>query len=512
MKKEPTKKAVNTAVPRPPVVAIMGHIDHGKSTLLDFIRKTHITDKEAGSITQHLGAYETTFEGDTGAKRRITFLDTPGHAAFGGIRERSAKAADIAILVVSGEEGVKPQTIEAYKRIIESNLTFIVAVTKSDSPKFNLERTRQSLAEHEIFTEGYGGDVSTIAVSGKTGDGIKELLDLIALTADMAEITYDPHLPAHGVIVEAHRDEKRGNAATIVIKNGTLTKGSWLSSGNTTTPVRYIENDLGQTVDTATASTPVGVIGWNALPPIGEDVFMHPDRKSAEAALVKKPSVDTTKKTDVPLLDTNDTNSTPIKVHTLNVIVKADTASSAEAVVGELKKLSVPEVTVHIIESGVGDITESDLKLATARTDCVLVAFNAAISKKLTEYALRENIPVLAFDIIYTLVETIQTMVKERTPKVILEEMTARVKIIRVFSVDKDKQIVGGRVEEGTLTSGSSVKLFRRDAPIGVGKIRNIEHNKQKVTEVKKGSEFGMMIESKIIIAPGDSLQSFTQS
>lgn len=510
MKKQPPKKSETNAIQRPPVIAIMGHIDHGKSTLLDFIRKTHITDKEAGSITQHLGAYETTYTNADGVKRRMTFLDTPGHAAFSGIRERSAKAADIAILVVSGEEGVKPQTVEAYKKIKDSNLPFIVAVTKSDSPKSNLERTRQSLAEHEIFTEGYGGDVSTVAVSGKTGDGVNELLELIALTADMAEITYNPKLPARGVIVEAHRDEKRGNAATIVIKDGTLTKSSWLSAGNTTTPVRYIENDLGQNIGEATASTPVGVIGWDSLPPIGEPVLMHPNRKSAEAAIIKKPTADAIlKENAAPGLDVN---GIPLKVHILNIIVKADTASSTEAVVGELKKLSVPEVTVNIIGSGVGDITESDLKLATARVDCVIVAFNTTISKKLTEYALRENIPVLSFDIIYTLVETIQTMVKERTPKVVLEEMSARVKIIRVFSVDKDKQIVGGRVEEGTLLAGSTVKIFRRETSVGVGKIRNIEHNKQKVTEVKKGSEFGMMIESKIIIAAGDILQSFTQN
>lgn len=510
MKKEPIKKVETEVIQRSPVIAIMGHIDHGKSTLLDFIRKTHITDGEAGNITQHLGAYETTYTNNDGIKKRMTFLDTPGHAAFGGIRERSAKVADIAILVVSGEEGVKPQTIEAYKKIKESNLPFIVAVTKSDSPKANLDRTRQSLAEHEIFTEGYGGDVSTIAVSGKTGEGVSELLELISLTAEIAQLTYNPKNSAHGIVIEAHREEKRGNAATIVIKDGTLKKGCWLSSGNTTTPVRYIENDLGQMIDEATASTPVRVIGWDSLPQVGEEIFMHANRKLAESALLKKPTSSGVLKKDEST--TLDANGNPVKVHTLNIIVKTDTSSSAEAIVGELLKLSVPEVRIDIIESGVGDINESDLKLATVRNDCAVITFNTNISKKLAEYALRENIPVLSFDIIYSLVEAVQTMVKERTPKVITEEMTARVKIIRVFSADKDKQIVGGRVEEGTLLAGSAVKIFRRDANIGVGKIRNIEHNKQRVTEVKKGSEFGMMLESKIIIAAGDGLQSFTQN
>ncbi len=496
---------ITTVTSRPPVVAIMGHIDHGKSTLLDYIRKSNITAQEAGGITQHLGAYEITHKGSDGVARRITFLDTPGHAAFDGIRERSARVADIAILVVSGEEGVKPQTVEAYKHIQATELPFIVAITKSDSPKTNIERVRQSLAEHEIFVEGYGGGVSSLPVSGKTGDGIPELLELILLAADMAEITYNPHATAQGVVIEARREEKRGNAATIVIKEGTLRIGTWLSCGEATTPVRFIENDRGEQVQNATASQPVRVIGWSMLPPIGMPVFMHSDKKMAEAAatLHRKPM--TSPKAAIP---TPAPEGTPR--HRLELIIKADTASSVEAIVNETHKLSTPGVLITIASAGVGDVTENDIKLAQTRGDCTIICFNVSIKRPLVEMAERQHTPILSFDIIYKLVETIEALVKDRTPKTALTTTDARLKVLKIFSVEKDKQIIGGRIEEGTLTAGVPITIIRRNAPLGPGKVRGLEHNRQKITEVTTGIECGAMIESKILIAPGDILEATT--
>lgn len=500
----PVTHTPTAATSRPPVVAIMGHIDHGKSTLLDYIRKSNITAQEAGGITQHLGAYEITHQGSDGTARRITFLDTPGHAAFGGIRERSAKVADIAILVVSGEEGVKPQTVEAYKHIQATELPFIVAITKSDSPKTNIERVRQSLAEHEIFVEGYGGGVSSLPVSGKTGDGIPELLELILLAADMAEITYNPHAAAQGVVIEAKREEKRGNAATIVIKDGTLETGVWLSCGEATTPVRFIENDRGEQVKSATASQPVRVIGWSMLPPVGTPVFMHPDRKTAEAAATLNKQPVTPPKTITSGTDEG------VPSHRLELIIKADTASSVEAIVNETRKLTTPAVTVMIASASVGDITENDIKLAQTRGDCTIICFNVSIKRTLIEMAERQHTPILSFDIIYKLIEAIEVLVKDRTPKTATTTTDARLKVLKVFSVEKDKQIIGGRVEEGTLIAGAPITIIRRNAPLGPGKVRGLEHNRQKTTEVTTGMECGAMIESKILIAPGDILEATT--
>lgn len=510
MKKKTTQQNEKkvTAVPRPPVVAIMGHIDHGKSTLLDYIRRSNTTAKEAGGITQHLGAYEIIRETENG-ERRITFLDTPGHAAFGGIRERSAEVADVAILVVSGEEGVKPQTVEAKKCIDESGIPFIVAVTKIDSPKADMERTRQSLAEHEIFVEGYGGNISSIGVSGKTGDGIPELIDLIILTADLAELTYDPAAPFRGIVVESHRDEKRGIAATIVAKDGTLRKGSWLSSGGAATPVRFIENDAGKNIESAGASTPVRILGWSSLPSVGALVTAHENRKEAEAYVAT--FLEHEKNKSAPAQKDATEKDAASARETLFVILKADNSNSLEALEGEVARLQTDKVRIHSLGTGIGDVTENDIKLARTKEGCLILGFGVGITKHLAHMAERENISVMTFDIIYKLTEVIENIVREKTPDETPEETTARIKILKVFSAEKDKQIVGGRVEEGTFTVGSAVKIIRRDAEIGKGKVRNLEQGRSKTTSVQKGSEFGAMIESKIIIAQGDIVESFVE-
>lgn len=498
-----TKQNPTVSLTRPPVVAIMGHIDHGKSTLLDYIRKSHIVDRESGGITQHLGAYEVTCLDEKKVPRTITFLDTPGHAAFSGIRTRSAQVADIAILIVSGEEGVKPQTTEALKQIKEAKVPFIVAITKIDSPKCDVERTKQSLAENEIYIEGYGGDVSCAPLSAKTGKGVPELLEIILLTADVAELTANPSAPAQGVIIEAHRDPRRGIAATVLIKDGTLKGGTWAVSGESIAPVRFIENDLGKQIPSATFSAPVRVIGWSVIPEVGATVLAYSNRKEAEAAVTTKVQ----KRFD------NTSQQKPAEEKlAIPVIIKADAGGSVEAIVNEFAKLTHDRAGFSIIESSVGAITENDIRLASTHPGSIVFGFHVDIGKPQVEMAERNEIPVLRFDIIYKLTEEAEKILKERAPKLSVEETSGKAKIQKIFSINKDKQIVGGKVETGTITTGSTIRILRRDAEVGRGKIRGLEQGKLKATEVAAGREFGTLIEAKIEIAPGDYIESFTTS
>lgn len=313
---------------RSPVVSVMGHIDHGKSTLLDYIRKTNIVAKEAGGITQHIGAYEVVHKNQEGKDKKITFLDTPGHAAFAGIRSRSANVADIAILVVSAEEGVKPQTTEALKYIRSAKLPFIVAITKIDKPEANIEKAKQTLMEQEVYVEGYGGDVPSVPVSSKTGEGIPELLEMILLVAELQGFTADTDKPAEGFVIEAKVDKAKGIIATLIIKNGALEKGMAIVSGESISSVRIMENALGKNIDRAESGSPVRIVGWNTIPVVGTPFSAFKTKKEAEAklALAKekhtKPKKLTDKVKDVP------EGEVPPTI--LPIIIKADALGSVD--------------------------------------------------------------------------------------------------------------------------------------------------------------------------------------
>ncbi|MEK9178003.1 MAG: GTP-binding protein, partial [Patescibacteria group bacterium] len=288
-------KIVKNRVKRAPIVIVMGHVDHGKSTLLDYIRKTHIVAGEAGGITQHVGAYQAEHISSDGVKHAITFLDTPGHEAFCSIREIGAKAADIAILVVSAEDGVKPQTIEAWKTIQAEKIPYVVAINKIDKPNADIERAKQSLGENEIYVEGWGGDIPCVAISSLNGTGVPELLDMVILVSELADLTYDPAKPAEGIVVESERDSRRGISATLLIKDGTLKPGTFIVAGNAFTPVRYIDNFKGEKIDAAIASMPVCVIGWNEIPTCGIVFSTVNSKKEAErliSAFIREQSRD----------------------------------------------------------------------------------------------------------------------------------------------------------------------------------------------------------------------------
>lgn len=496
MAKKISTKIEPNIINRSPVVVIMGHIDHGKSTLLDYIRKTNVTDKEAGGITQHISAYEVahTHNGKSG---HITFLDTPGHEAFSKIRARGATVADIAILVVSAEDGVKPQTIEALKAIREAKLPFVIAINKIDKPNANIERTKQSLAENDMYVEGYGGDISWVGISAKTGEGVPELLDMMLLLADISEFKGDVNASAEGTVIESNIDSKKGISATLIIKNGTLNRGSCVVAGDAWAPVRIFENFLGKSIDTATFSSPVEIIGWSKLPQVGSLFITVENKKEAELMAQSQAP-----KASIQATQTIDTTKIVIPV-----IIKADAAGSLEGIEHELRKISHEHVTFTIMQSGIGPVSESDVKTAIGGTGARIFAFNVKTDASAAGIADRAGIPIETFDIIYKLSERLNTILSEQAPSP-TEEIRGTATVIKIFSQQKDRYTMGCRILTGTIKTGETVRIKREDLEIGMGKVKNLQHMKIDVEEVTDGKEFGTQIETKAEIKTGDIVES----
>jgi translation initiation factor IF-2 len=512
-------KPENNLVRRSPVVVIMGHIDHGKSTLLDYIRKTNVVAGEAGGITQHVGAYEAEYASADGKKHTITFLDTPGHEAFCNIRERGAQAADVAILVVSAEDGVKPQTVEAYKNIKESKLPFIVAITKIDKPNANVERVKQSLGENEIYIEGWGGDVPFVAISAVTGEGIPELLDMVLLVSELNPPQTDPTALATGVIIESTLDTRKGVSATLLIKNGTLELGTFVVADGSYAPVRFIENFKGEKIEKATASMPVRILGWTTIPACGGTFTTLHSKKIAEKFVEEYESKVRQAKSKpapvvTPVKQPTDGAATTVEetpsVVSLPIVIKADVIGSLEGVKYEMKKILHDRVQIKIVSEGIGDINENDVKTAQSDPSILIVGFNVEADKKARAMIERSAVPlnVKSFTIIYELAQYVRSALEAKIPKEYVEEMTGRAKILALFSHEKDRQVIGGKVESGIIESGNDVRIMRRDSEIGRGKIRELQSKKQRVGEVAEGFEFGMLVEAKIEIAPGDKVEA----
>lgn len=484
---------------RPPIVVVMGHIDHGKSTLLDYIRKSNIVAKEAGGITQHIGAYEVSHAGSN-----ITFLDTPGHEAFSAIRARGAHAADVAVLVVSAEDGVKPQTVEALKCIRSEKIPFIVAINKIDKPGASADRTKQSLAENEIYVEGYGGDVSVVPISAMTGEGVPELLDMIMLTADLQELKADPEKLAEGIIIEAGLDNKKGIYATLLIKDGTLRTGQYIVAEDAYSPVRILEDFQGKVLKSATFSSPVRVTGFNKIPAVGSAFETIEDKKIAETKAqafkpIPRPTVTTPDQKE---------SSLPSSL-AIPLIIKADATGSLEGIHHELAKIKNEKVVLKVVSEGIGNINESDVKTAQSNPNIIILAFNSKPDSKAKSILERSSVRLESFNVIYDLAEFVRNTVISNVPKEYIDEVSGVAKVLALFSKSKDKQIIGGKVQEGSLLIGSEVKILRRDAEIGRGKIKELQQQKAKTEEVREGYEFGTLIESKIEIAIGDKIQGF---
>jgi len=509
---------------RSPVVVVMGHIDHGKSTLLDYIRKANIVAGEAGGITQHVGAYEAEYAASDGATRLFTFLDTPGHEAFRSIRERGALAADVAILVVSAEDGVKPQTVEALREIKEAGTPYVVAINKIDKPNADIDRTKQSLGEHEIYVEGWGGDIPCVAVSALNGTGIPELLDMVSLVADMADLTTDPKAPASGVVIESELDTRKGISATLLIKDGSFETGQFVAAGSAWAPVRYIEDFKGTKLERAAASKPVIVYGWNEVPMTGIPWKAVTTKKDAEklaeaaravsAELMRSRGLSEPREGQKVAASSAGSEQAPVeaasKVATLPLIIKADVIGSLEGVKFELAKITHDRVSIDIISEGIGDIGENDVKLAVSDPRIIIIGFNVSPDKKAAAVIERSAVPiqVKTFKIIYELAQYVRETLIAMVPKEYVQEVTGRAKIAAIFSKEKDRQVVGGKVQEGVLESGAEVRIMRREAEIGRGAIHEIQQQKKRFSEVREGYEFGMLIEAKIEIAAGDKIEA----
>ena len=509
---EKTKEKTNT-IPRPPVVVIMGHIDHGKSTLLDYIRKTNVTMNEAGGITQNISAYEVLHKDEKGQEQKITFLDTPGHEAFSKMRERGAQIADIAILIVSAEDGVKPQTKEAWKTISEMKLPVIVAINKIDKPSANIEKTKQELAENEIYLENYGGKVPYAEISARTGAGIDNLLSLILILAEVENFTGNPEENASGFAIEANLDCKKGIMATLIIKNGSIKKGMTVAVGDSICSTRIIQDFKGEMIDSASFSSPIRLCGFDKLPQVGS--FFKAFQKKQEALeYVEKCKEDA--KTSIgktPLKKSGNAEPDPNK-KMIPILLKADVSGSLEAIEKEIAKIKckgkVDNAEFRIIGKGVGPVSLSDVKNITNGENAIIIGFNVNADKSAMEEAQKRGITISFFNIIYKMTEWLEVEMENRRPRVETIETTGRAKIIRAFSRTKERQIVGGKVIEGSLVLNGTIKIMRREFEIGRGKIVNLEKNKVKTSTVEEGSEFGMMVESKIEIAAGDVVELFS--
>ena len=528
------KKEKNNTEKRPPIVVIMGHIDHGKSTLLDYIRKTNVVEKEAGGITQRISAYEVEIpqaepksrenEGNRGIPRparddfvnhKITFIDTPGHESFSKMRERGAQIADIAVLIVSAEDGVKPQTIEAWKTITQNGIPCIVAINKIDKENANIEKTKGELAEREIYLENYGGKVPFVEISAKVGTGVEELLSLISLVGEMEKFEGDRSESASGYVLETNLDPKRGIQATLIIKNGTLEKGMSVVAEDSVCPANIIENFKGVNIEEATFSAPIRIIGFSKMPRIGAEFKSFKNKREAEEYIEKwkreKNTPTNKKNTEEKTLAHNAESAAPAGENKkiIPIILKADISGSLEAIEKEIYKIKNDSAEFRIVQKGVGPIGESDIKTISGAEDIIVIGFNVKIDKSATELALKRGITISFFDIIYKMTEWLETEMETRRPKVETVETTGSAKILKVFSHTKERRIVGGKVLKGRIMLDKIVKIMRREFEIGRGRIVNLEKGKVKVSMVEEGTEFGMMIESKIELAEGDIIESF---
>jgi translation initiation factor IF-2 len=467
-------------IERPPIIAVLGHVDHGKTSLLDYIRKTNVASREAGGITQSIGAYEIIHNG-----KKITFIDTPGHEAFIQMRSRGAQAADLAILVVAADDGVKPQTEESIKILNETNTPFVIAITKVDKPNANIEKTKNDLMTLGILLEGYGGKISWQAVSSKTGEGINELLDLILLTAELEELKYNPEAIGSGIILEAHQDSKRGITVTVIIKNGKVKRGDPISTETSFGKIKILEDFQGKPTTELYPSSPGRIIGFENLPKVGEEFICSLETKKVESKKTINLNQNQIEQTD----------------KSLNLILKARDAGSLEALSQIIKNIK-SNISIKIIDESIGDIFDNDAKLAEA-TNSKIIAFNSKIQKSAENLIRAKNIEVISSNIIYELTKNIEEKVKEiENPPVI-----GILEILAVFNnKNLDKQIVGGKVIFGSFKNKTKFEIERNNQIIGTGFTINLQSNKKDVVEVFENNEAGLLIKSQVAINPGDKL------
>ena len=497
----------STLTGRPPVVCVMGHVDHGKTSLLDRIRSTHVTAGEAGGITQHIGAYMVTVNGE-----KITFLDTPGHEAFTSMRLRGAQATDIAVLVVAADDGVMPQTVEAINHAKAAGVEVIVAVNKIDKEAANIDRVKQELTEYGLIAEDWGGSTVFVPVSAKTGEGIQELLEMISLTAEVLELKANAKRKARGLVIEAKLDKGRGPVATILIQKGTLHVGDSINIGHTYGRVRAMLDDKGNRVKEAGPSVPVEILGLNDVPFSGEVMMAHDNEKEARTtaeafvAYSREKMLEETK-SKLSLDDLFDQIQAG-NVKELNLVVKADVQGSVEAVKQSLTKLSNEEVMIKVIHGGVGAINESDVTLASA-SNAIIIGFNVRPDTMAKSVAEREKVDMRLYRVIYNAIEDIEAAMKGMLDPVFREKVIGHLDVRQIYKASGVGTIAGCYVLDGMVTRASQVRIVRDGIVIYEGTLASLKRFKDDVKEVKSGFECGLVFEKYNDVKEGDQVEAF---
>jgi len=476
---------------KPPVVVILGHVDHGKSSILESIKDLKITAKESGGITQHIAAYSVEHEG-----KIITFIDTPGHEAFSGMRKRGSRVADIAILVVAAEEGVKPQTKEAIEHIKKVGIPMIVAINKIDKPAADPERVKRDLITHDIQVESMGGKIPSVNVSAVSGQGIDEMLEMINLVAELENLRADPGAPAEGTIVESHLDKNQGITTTLIVKNGTLRVGDIIGTYSAVGKIKMIEDYLGNNIKEVLPSMPASVIGFEDFTRVGETFQTYGGLDEARNRIREEEK------------DSQQIEADPENI--LKIIIKADTLGSLEAIREVLKKIPQEKAAIQILKAETGDINDSDIKLAKV-SEAMTVGFRVKINPASQKLALREKVRIAGFDVIYNLQEAVKTALHKKVSHETVRKDLGKLKVLAIFKTGKDSQIIGGRVTDGELTKGANLEVYRNEEKVGAGKITKIQKEQKEVGEAAKGTECGLLFRGDAVIEEGDELRAFSE-
>ncbi len=494
-------------VPRPPVVCVMGHVDHGKTSLLDAIRKTNVTDREAGGITQHIGAYVVSIKG-----QKITFLDTPGHEAFTAMRMRGANSTDIAVLVVAADDGVMPQTVEAINHAKAAGVEIIVAINKVDKPSANIERVKQELSEYELIPEDWGGSTIFVPVSAKTHEGIEDLLEMILLTSEVCELKANPNRKARGLVIEAQLDKGKGPVATILVQKGTLHVGDFIAAGASSGKVRAMMDDKGRRVKTAGPSTPVEILGLSDVPNAGEVLVATENDKEAKnfaATFISENKNRLLEETKAKMsLDDLFNQIQEGNLKELNIIVKADVQGSVEAVKQSLVKLSNDEVVVKIIHGGVGAINESDVTLASA-SNAIIIGFNVRPDATAKATAEQEGVDLRLYRVIYQAIEDVEAAMKGMLDPVFEEKVIGHAEVRQIFKASGVGNIAGSYVLDGVFQRGCTVRISREGKQIFEGPLASLKRFKDDVKEVKAGYECGLVFEGFNDIQELDQVEAY---
>ena len=493
-------------VTRPPTVTIMGHVDHGKTTLLDTLRETSVTQGEAGGITQHIGAYQVEIDDEL-----ITFLDTPGHAAFTTMRARGADVTDIVIIVVAADDGVMPQTVEAINHAKAADVPIIVAVNKIDKPTADPDRVKQELLEYELVPEEWGGDTIFVEISAKFGKNIEELLEMILLVAEVQELTADPSGLAVGSVLEARLDKSKGPIATLLVQNGTLRKGDAVVVGTTYGRIRTMTNDKGMRINEAGPMTPVEITGLNGTPNAGDQFVVFEDEKTARqvAETRQADAIDEQRQSGTKVtLDNLFESLEEGEMKEVNVIVKADVQGSIEAITGSLEKIEVDGVRINVVHTGVGAINETDVSLAAA-SSAILIGFSVRPTPQAAENAKTEEVEIRTYNVIYDAIDEIESAMKGMLDPEYEEKVTGTATIRETYNVSKIGTIAGGVVSSGVIKRSSSIRLIRNGVVVHEGELGSLRRFDDDVREVLNGFEFGFTIDKYNDIKVDDVIEAF---